>query len=152
MSKSMLSGYRFSGFDHKHERLRIIDSVCEVLFFARRLANFGFSEHRTIERVITDTLAHDNQVHVVECAEEIIKLNSMILMKENEYHFIVSEVCFVACKMAGYCLYSNGLISSHFSSQSKWRFGFQSSKGLYLLFHRQSWNIYPRSLDLNGTA
>ena len=51
----MFSGCRFRGFDHKHKRFRII--------FAKRLANFGSSEHRNIEKIIIDTLAHDNQVH-----------------------------------------------------------------------------------------
>lgn len=88
----MFSGYRFSGFDHKHERFRIIYSVCEVLFFAKQLANFDFSEHRNIEKIIIDTLAHDNQVHVVECAEEIVKLKSLFKFDGREKLFHRSKM------------------------------------------------------------
>ncbi|KAI7893349.1 uncharacterized protein EV154DRAFT_501738 [Mucor mucedo] len=34
-------------------------------------------EHENLKKIIIDTLAHDNQVHVVECAEEIVKVKSL---------------------------------------------------------------------------
>ncbi|KAI7875745.1 uncharacterized protein EV154DRAFT_429957, partial [Mucor mucedo] len=34
-------------------------------------------EHRNLKKIIIDTLSHDNQVHIVECAEEIVNLKSL---------------------------------------------------------------------------
>ncbi|KAI9363102.1 hypothetical protein BD770DRAFT_212398 [Pilaira anomala] len=45
-------------------------------------------EHRNIEKIIIDTLAHDNQVHIVECAEEIVKLKSLLSLQDCRILFI----------------------------------------------------------------
>ncbi|KAI8887477.1 hypothetical protein K501DRAFT_242272 [Backusella circina FSU 941] len=45
-------------------------------------------EHRNIKKIIIDTLAHDNQVHVVECEDEIAKSKSLFKFdgRENLFH------------------------------------------------------------------
>ncbi|KAG1082712.1 hypothetical protein G6F66_013489 [Rhizopus arrhizus] len=49
-------------------------------------------EHRNIEKIIIDTLAHDNQVHVVECSEEIVKLKSLFKFDGREKLFHRSKM------------------------------------------------------------
>jgi hypothetical protein len=68
--------------------LELFIRYVKYYFFAKRLVNFGFSEHRNIKKIIIDTLAHDNQVLVVECDEEIVKLKSLFKFdgRENLFH------------------------------------------------------------------
>ncbi|CEP07487.1 hypothetical protein [Parasitella parasitica] len=49
-------------------------------------------EHRNIEKIIIDTLAHDNQVNVVECAEEIVKPKSLFKFDGREELFHRSKM------------------------------------------------------------
>ncbi|KAG2204124.1 hypothetical protein INT47_011607 [Mucor saturninus] len=49
-------------------------------------------EHRNIEKIIIDTLAHDNQVNVVECAEEIVKFKSLFKFDGREELFHRSKM------------------------------------------------------------
>ncbi|KAG1016104.1 hypothetical protein G6F57_017961 [Rhizopus arrhizus] len=97
LKKNMIIG-ELSGVNDLIKELAKMSKVCLVVIDSAGLTtNMSdlesfIREHRNIEKIIIDTLAHDNQVHVVECSEEIVKLKSLFKFDGREKLFHRSKM------------------------------------------------------------
>lgn len=92
MSKVYLVVIDSAGLTTNMSDLESFIRYVKYYFFQNDQLTLALVSIAILKKIIIDTLAHDNQVHVVECAEEIVKLESLFKFDGREKLFHRSKM------------------------------------------------------------